>query len=417
MNENFCAQLYGPEFTLVNNYVVGGVRTWDPWFDVPNTNRKSPQLMYYEDPNGNEVVTNPTEEDYAVYDVVPPTYCQYPSPGSMAYNRNTGTWSLVSGFAAVGRMDNIATNERCTNAPGADGTLTRVVDRKLSPGAKTNQTRAHPRELTGRQGSSGGFLDPNVYLYMGCSATDNGDGDGEDPCDDDSDSCGNDATNVPTTNGANPTQDPLPAASYGGYSTGPITSLPSPTFVSCSTQNADPDNGIVEGYCVCSGSTFAQSTDAAITPVNYCAYTTPLPASTTSISRLPTGPTTTVITQPTPSNTFDVYLWECGVLDGGFDEFTVGPHDGDFCSTSGPANEISTSEDSVAPATGDSFTICGDGMTIGTIASNGNFAVKDSSGKTGTCTSLSLPDTTSSCTWSATSCAVLKKYACDAIVC
>lgn len=207
-----------------------------------------------------------------------------------------------------------------------------------------------------------------------------------------------------------------PSSYITNFDSGSTTSAP-PSFATCSTQNPDPDNGIAEGYCVCSGSTFAQLTNAAVTPVNYCAYTTPLPVLTTSISTLPTGPTTTVITKPTPSNTFDVYLWECGVLDGGFDEFTVGPHGGDFCSTGGLANEISKSEDSVAPATGDSFTICGDEITIGTIASNGDFAVKDSSGKTGTCTSLSLPDTTSSCTWSATSCAVLKKYACDTIVC
>ncbi|OTA07313.1 hypothetical protein A9Z42_0082210 [Trichoderma parareesei] len=40
VDENYCASVYGPEFILVNDYLVDGVRTWDPWFDVPNTDRK-----------------------------------------------------------------------------------------------------------------------------------------------------------------------------------------------------------------------------------------------------------------------------------------------------------------------------------------------------------------------------------------
>ena len=66
---------------------------------------------------------------------------------------------------------------------------------------------------------------------------------------------------------------------------GPTTSGGSPTgssYISCSTQDVDPDHGIDVSYCVCSGSTFPQSTDTQ-TPPNSCAYTV-LPASTTSIS-------------------------------------------------------------------------------------------------------------------------------------
>ena len=71
-----------------------------------------------------------------------------------------------------------------------------------------------------------------------------------------------------------------------------------PSYISCSTQNQQPGQGITRAYCVCSGSTFAQST--ATDPPNSCAYTS-LPGSsqTISISRLPTGPTTTQRPEPT----------------------------------------------------------------------------------------------------------------------
>jgi hypothetical protein len=318
VDQNICASIYGPEFTLVNDYWVNNVRTWDPWFDVPGTNRKTAELMYYVEPDGDLVMGDPTEDDYAVYDVVPSTYCHWPSPGRQNWDFDDETWGLAPGFQAVGRMDNIASEVQCTNPPGTDGTLA-----KREVGVKANQTRIHPRDLAGRQSSSGGFLDPNVYIFMGCLANDDGDGEGVDPCADDSNPCGNVLTNVPTTNGANPTQDPLPAASYGGYSTGPITALPSPTFVSCSTQNADPDNGIAEGYCVCSGSTFAQSTDGNVTPVNVCAYTTPLPASTTSISTYPTFTTPTTSPTPTPSPyVLEIYTREILVASEGGSENT-----------------------------------------------------------------------------------------------
>ena len=45
VTQNFCAARYGVEFTLVNDYEVNGQRTWDPWFDVPNTNREESRIV------------------------------------------------------------------------------------------------------------------------------------------------------------------------------------------------------------------------------------------------------------------------------------------------------------------------------------------------------------------------------------
>jgi len=117
----------------------------------------------------------------------------------------------------------------------------------------------------------------------------------------------------------NPVNPGAPVTTASASATSPLSSLTSsppttfssslvtssrttalPSFVSCSTQNADPDNGIAQGYCVCSGSTFAQSTNAAVTPANYCAYTVPLPISTTSIATLTTTP---VAAPSTPTST------------------------------------------------------------------------------------------------------------------
>ncbi|KAG4433789.1 hypothetical protein IFR05_010728 [Cadophora sp. M221] len=161
--------------------------------------------------------------------------------------------------------------------------------------------------------SAGGFLDTNIYKYMGC---------GDDAVDDDTDDETVDGIDL-CADDNRPTQDPAPAE---GATTGPITSIPpahtgdAPSFVPCSTHNADPQNGIAQGYCFCSGSTFAKSTNAAVTPVNFCAYTDPLPGSTTSIQTLLTTASTAVATTPTPTLTsyklsIDYYLFcigECG---------------------------------------------------------------------------------------------------------
>ena len=79
------------------------------------------------------------------------------------------------------------------------------------------------------------------------------------------------------------TQPTVPSGSHDASgSGGPSNSAnATKTFISCSTQNADPDQGITSGYCVCSGSTFSQRIQRTL--ANSCAYTTK-PASTIAIS-------------------------------------------------------------------------------------------------------------------------------------
>ncbi|KAF5254019.1 hypothetical protein FANTH_1201 [Fusarium anthophilum] len=266
--------VYGPEFTLVNNLVVNKVRTWDPWFDVPDTDRKKPELMHYLN-SKDKMVKNPTDDDYAVYALVPPTYCRYPSPGKYDWDQGTNSWNLDSNYQALGRQDNILANQRCTDPPDNtaddDGALVKRNDSHIQATANI-QERTHARDLVGRQGSSGGFLDANVYKWLGCSQ----DGDDEeeddadgDPCDDDSNPCGDDDVDFPDD--ADPSLDPLPAS---GVTTRPVTLQPhrtttAPSYVSCSTHNAEPDRGIARGYCT-----------------------------TISVSQLPTGPTDST---PSPS--------------------------------------------------------------------------------------------------------------------
>ncbi|RBQ72054.1 hypothetical protein FVER14953_09857 [Fusarium verticillioides] len=342
-SQNFCATPYGVEFTLVNDYKVGGVRTWDPWFDVPGTDRKKPELIEYNDPNGDVVVTNPSDDDYAVYAVLPPTYCRYPSPGQQKWDKTTHSWGLDPRFTSYGRRDDIASFQRCTDPPadtdGDDSDGDRLSKRyeNRTQGMIQPEKRTHARDLINRQGSSGGFHDPNIYQWLGCGGYDDDilqDADG-DPCADDSNPCGDGATNLATTNGVPQSLDPLPAS---GVSTGAITSWPphytatdAPSYVPCSTHNADPDGGIARGYCVCSGSTFALSTDSNVTPANRCAYTSPLPKTTISVSQLPTGPTAST---PSPSpyvlviytreievaghgGVTDTWWWDCRPFDKG----------------------------------------------------------------------------------------------------
>ncbi|KAF4943841.1 hypothetical protein FGADI_13121 [Fusarium gaditjirri] len=338
VDENFCAARYGPEFTLVNNVVVNKVRTWDPWFDVPNTDRKKPELMHYLD-SKDKMVKNPTEDDYTVYALVPPTYCRYPSPGKYDWDQDTSSWSLDSDYQALGRQDSIVANERCTDPPADTGNDDGVLIKRNNSHiqAMVNvQERTHARDLTSRQASSGGFLDANVYKWLGCGQDgedrEEDDVDG-DPCDDDSNPCGDDEVDFPDD--ADPSLDPLPAS---GVTTRPVTLQPhrtttAPSYASCSTHNADPDGGIAKGYCVCSGSTFALSTDSNVTPANRCAYTSPLPKTTFSVSQLPTGPTASA-PSPSPSpyvlviytreievaghgGVTDTWWWDCRPFDKG----------------------------------------------------------------------------------------------------
>lgn len=83
---------------------------------------------------------------------------------------------------------------------------------------------------------------------------------------------------------------PVPVLGGGGaFGYTAITGASAPTpnsvtssYIDCSFHGQDPDNGVSDPFCVCSGSTFAARTTTA-DPGNSCAYTT-LPASTTSIS-------------------------------------------------------------------------------------------------------------------------------------
>lgn len=69
------------------------------------------------------------------------------------------------------------------------------------------------------------------------------------------------------------------SASSSGTATASATAPATTNYLSCSTSNEDPDQGVTSAYCVCSGSTLAQSLNTAVTPANSCAYTI-LPSST-----------------------------------------------------------------------------------------------------------------------------------------
>jgi hypothetical protein len=57
---------------------------------------------------------------------------------------------------------------------------------------------------------------------------------------------------------------------------------PNTDYISCSHRNQNPGQGIYTAYCVCDGSTFAESLGTAVTPYNSCAYTEK-PTSTAAI--------------------------------------------------------------------------------------------------------------------------------------
>ncbi|KAH2847088.1 hypothetical protein KXW08_003740 [Aspergillus fumigatus] len=69
---------------------------------------------------------------------------------------------------------------------------------------------------------------------------------------------------------------------------------PTPSFISCDFYGEDPDRGITSQYCVCSGSTFAPSSNTIVTPPNSCAYTT-LPTNTVAVTTLTVTTTDTAI--------------------------------------------------------------------------------------------------------------------------
>lgn len=234
---------------------------------------------------------------------------------------------------------------------------------------------------------------------------------------------GGSGVTISVTNG--PTAGPTCASSCGGTVCSGYWCSPKPTGPPPGYQDPkDPSSGgatastttVTGGFGNTTPLTSQKPTTTPATPLTSKKPTTTPSTPTTPLTS--TKPTTTPST-PAPSNTFDIYYWICGGLINGFDELTIGPDGGDFCASGGSQFTLNGHTGMLVIATGETFTICGRALEVGTIASNGNFAVQDpkASVPAGTCTSLSLPDTTSSCQWSATSCAVEKKYHCDSVVC
>ncbi|RGP63811.1 class v [Fusarium sporotrichioides] len=187
------------------------------------------------------------------------------------------------------------------------------------------QGRSHARDLASGQSSLGGFLDPNIYRWLECGYDDDGDentnADG-DPCTDDSNPCGDDDVELPDD--ADPTLDALPVS---GVSTRPVTLEP----------------------------------HHSTTTAPSCAYTSPLPKTTLSISRLPTAPTGTASSAPSPSpyvliiytremevaghgDVIDTWWWDCRPFN------KVDPPDSDVCNLKDYPMAYSTAIGRVSPA-------------------------------------------------------------------
>lgn len=169
-------------------------------------------------------------------------------------------------------------------------------------------TKSLLESLPGKRQAAGAFLDPAVYRYYGCGGQA---GSIEDiVIENEADYCapaGNCPAIVPIE--ISGTDDDVPVGP--GTPNDPSETTPTPTitqppasstsYISCRTQNQQPGQGITEAHCICDGSTFPQST--ATDPPNSCAYTTlPGPSATISITRLPTGPTST--DEPSPTSCF-----------------------------------------------------------------------------------------------------------------
>ncbi|KAI1108458.1 class 5 chitinase 1 [Nemania sp. NC0429] len=88
------------------------------------------------------------------------------------------------------------------------------------------------------------------------------------------------------------------------------TPSPSPTrFIDCNYHGPDPDGGVLDRYCVCSGSTFPASTNTRY-PGQSCAYTT-VPTKTTGIST-----SKEVVTSGCQVCTYAGLNAECSTIDG-----------------------------------------------------------------------------------------------------
>lgn len=93
------------------------------------------------------------------------------------------------------------------------------------------------------------------------------------------------------------------SSSSSSSSSTPSPSTTSPPLISCSADGPEPENGINSGYCVCSGSTFAQSVITVSGTANSCGYTTlpsrtinPVTSATSSSSSAPPPPSSTTAT-------------------------------------------------------------------------------------------------------------------------
>lgn len=207
---NYCADPYGPEFTLVNGLAVAGGggddsnfnKRWDPWFNQL-VGRRNYQFIK-------------TVNGQAIYANIPPQYCRYPSPGRMRRISNPGAgqgnFQLDPNYQEEMRFDSVPANRRCEDIPGANTKRdVNATDLVLFNGTR----RTHARDVFRRQTSGGSFLDPRIFKFMGCSG-DTGALE-TDPCSIDPDSCG--INEVPTGPDG---FDPLPGPEVDpGISTGP----------------------------------------------------------------------------------------------------------------------------------------------------------------------------------------------------
>lgn len=332
---NRCARPYGTAFTLVNwvetNRASGTTSyRWDPWFDaVPG--RKQRRVVNVDD-NGNELTA-----------VIPPIYCEYPSPGALAYDRVNDLYTLATGFQQVDRPPNDRTWDYCIDvidaqsSPGPEkrwlldpaDAYSLILNDSAIPANSTKADRDHARHLLRtdsfetrglvegvpeKRQAAGAFLDPAVYRYYGCGGQD---GSIEDVVrENEADYCtpaGNCPAIVPVeisgTDGDVPVgpgtpNDPSEPSDPSEPTTTPTITQPhstSTSYISCETQNQQPGQGITQAHCICDGSTFPKLT--ATDPPNSCAYTTkPGSSATISITRLPT-PTAA----PRPVGAVDIF--------------------------------------------------------------------------------------------------------------
>lgn len=196
--QNYCTNPYGPGFTLFNDWPVeqsdgSFARTWDPWFDNELEDPQPRKIEYIDHylRNGNQKVylkKNVRPTDDAVKWTVPPTWCRFPSPGNKLWDKNARQWNTRDGWNPVARNDDSTKNDKCADYPGINDADKRSIEWNTTINGVEPEDgedimeyyrRAHARDLN-RRALTQGFLDPNVYEFMGCrNPTDT---DWEDPC-------------------------------------------------------------------------------------------------------------------------------------------------------------------------------------------------------------------------------------------